>query len=322
MTRRLTDVTEVTSANVDNDTVLVRSDSRGFVRRILLKHLFGGLPLLRGAGRALQKTGALVSRGDGNADLTVRIDGDDNGSGRGARLAVGGNRNEQSPAPGVWRLQDASGVWCSLYVDDNGVLRITRAAAVTALNPRPGRDVREIAGFELHDGVTTERTTIGDADRFFVSAEMESGAPHRYIEAEDIRSLYEMKSSYPSDEIRLDDGTNVVALRTVSQSITHDLGRVPAIILVYVSNAHSTAVGQDIPLPILLGPIGDYNLENVDNQSVPTKIQAQPTALSASAATIAVRHYQSLSTRMATFDGVTGNRILVSPRRLRFEFLG
>ena len=250
MTRRLPDVAEVTSADVDSDAVLVRSESRGFVRGILLKHLFGALPLLRGS-TALQKLGALVVRGDGNSDLAVGISGSqNNGTGRGARLAVGGNRNEDTPAPGVWRLQDASGAWCTLYVDDNGVLRITRAAEVNALNPRPGRDVREEAGFELHDGVTTERTTIADSDRFFFSDESEAGQPHRYIEADDLRADIGLRESFPTDSVSIHyTGSGHFSTRVIT--VAHNLGVIPKMIMVHLTTIQFTGTR-------LLGPVGWY----------------------------------------------------------------
>ena len=315
MTRRLPDVTEVTTANVDNDAVLVRSESRGFVRRILLKHLFGGLPLLRGASRALQKTGALVSRGDGNADLTVRIDGDDNGSGRGAQLAVGGNRNEQSPAPGVWRLQDAAGVWCTLYVDDNGVLRITRAAAVTALNPRPGREVREIAGFELHDGVTTELTTIAGADRFFVSAEMEIGAPHRYFEAADMLADMELRESYPTTTLNFFSVGN-----NLSATFAHNLGRIPKLIL-----GRAVFRKNSVDYDALVGPPGWYEYQR-DSAFPVGVIQIQPTSLTATAATIFVSSFYKVSAsnpRYVVIDAATGDLVVdVGLHTIRFQFFG
>ena len=303
MTRRLTDVAEVTSADVDNDAVLVRSESRGFVRNILLKHLFGGLPLLRGAGRALQKTGALVVRGPGNSDLAVQIDGNDNDAGRGARVSVDGNRNPETPAPGVMRAQDAAGNWHTLYVDSDGVLRITRAD-VTSANPRPGQEVRAVSGFELHDGVTTELATIADADRFAVADESVAGAPQKYFEAQDLASAFNLKSSFPTNSV-LSPQTNTGTAQQRSISLNHTLGVVPRLVFVWIRPEGRTDYH-------LLGPVGYYNFG-------PNRwVRFQPTLLSATNATIYVRYAFSRIQRYLTGDG--------SPMgddnwRARFQFL-
>ena len=318
MTRRLNDIAEVTSANVDQDALLVRSESRGFVRQLLLKNLFGALPLLRGAGRALQKTGALVSRGDGNAELTARIQGNDNGSGRGARLAVGGNRNPATPAPGVWRLQDAAGFWCTLYVDDHGVLRITRAPEVTALNPRPGREVREEAGFDLHDSVTTEKTTIADSDRFFVSKEDEPGQPHRYIEADDMAALLGLSSSFPTTTMDVDTrAINRTTDRKVNRNVTiqHNLGVVPKIILVYIDATEFPSNTER-----LLGPPGYYDFIEATGSTFADFLLIQPTALDGSSATIWAR--MSAHTAIAYIRRSDGVRRVGHLDTLRFQFFG
>ena len=174
----------------------------------------------------------------------------------------------------MWRLQDASGVWCTLYVDDNGVLRITRAAAVNALNPRPGRDVREIAGFELHDGVTTELATIGDADRFFFSAEDEAGQPHRYIEAADLAADYGMVESYPTDNLEWQGAGG-----QRSATFAHNLGRVPKLILAHGFFSGGGLTNEEV----LIGPPGWY--EHRAGANIDT-IQIQPTSLTSSEATI------------------------------------
>ena len=307
MTRRLTDVTEVTSADVDNDAVLVRSESRGFVRNILLKNLFGGLPLLRGAGRALQKTGALVSRGDGNVDFTARIDGDDNGSGRGARLAVAGNRNTNTPAPAAWRLQDASGAWHTIYVDSAGVLRITRAIEVNFLNPRPGREVREISGFQLHDGVSTEKAALDDTDRFVASDEDEAGAPQKYLEAQDLRSAHELKTIFPTNEL-IAPTTNTGVAQERSIGIPHGLGVMPKMILVWVKPGNAAYR--------LLGPTGHYQFAS------DAWVRFQFSELSATSARIRARyssnsrlHYINTSNQRSIVAGWAG-----SGWRARFQF--
>ena len=179
--KRVTDVAAVTAADVEEDTLLVRREARGDARLIALRNLFGGMPVLVGAGRALQKVGALVSRGPGNTGVDVAINGEDNDAGRGARVSVGANRNQIYPAPAALRLQDAAGNWFTFYVHANGAVNTTRAREVTSENAGVGRQVGTPEIFDLHDDVTTELTTLADEDRFVVSHEVGPGAPNRYV---------------------------------------------------------------------------------------------------------------------------------------------
>ena len=303
-TKNVWDVLKVTSADVAADTLLIIRDATSDVRRILPQNLFGALPVLRDV-TTTQTTGPLTSAGAGDTGVDVSIDDEDNGAGRGARVSVGANRNNATPAPGALRLRGADGTWYTLFVDSTGKLRITTSAQVTSANPNAGDRVGEGVGtysFDLHDEVDVELTALADDDRFMVSDESEAGDPNRFAEASTVRHYVGLRESFPTTLYQLVDRSDV---------ITHNLGRVPVWMNVWVVSQDDTFTNFQTGTEVLVSGPGWYDGDTA---------LIQMDTLTTTQATVRLN---VTGTTIQVIDlGGTNRSIALDNVRFRYQFFG